>query len=663
MTTRAPSTEFRTDPERNLGRIHPAVTEAPPDPDAGRSRALGRAAPGGTVLTPTPSRRGRRTLGAMTTRCTLILALAVAGVAAFAPGGASAATYCVNAPTCPAGGIDKGNDLQGALDATTLEFGPDEVLVGDRGVPYAGPFVYPSGPVLGDEVVAIKASGPGRPVLTAGPGQTVLTLGGASLEGVDVRVASASDGVGIETGGSKLRDVRVTGPGTGPGAVGIRAFANTELDDVRVRGTGLRGLDARDGNVEADDLRVGDVVLGVSVQDNAKLLLTGSRVVAGNAALATRGNAIATSSVLETTDAGATGVSAGGGGLTLEHVTVAHRGPVNGQDAALEFVNVDIPGRANIGTVALAGYTRGVRRETESGDPYPVAIRDSVWDPSRDVLGNSSLGPFDESGNAHLAPALVDLAGGDFRPRLGSAAIDRDSLTGGRFTDLDDAPAADGDGDGSARADAGALEYRRRAPAVEATSVPSSGVADAPLAFAATGSDPDGDRILIAWAFGDGAEATGPQATHAYAAAGTYEATLRFTDEAGLTATRSFTVTIAGGGANGGAGGNGAPVLSSVRLSARSAKVKRARALRLRFNVSENATVRIAPRRLLGRRSVAARGAITRKAEAGRNSIALAKALKRLKLLRPGRLSLAVTAIDADGNRSKRQVVKLTLRR
>ena len=211
----------------------------------------------------------------MTALRTLLLVLAAAGVAAFAaPAVASAATFCVNAPTCPAGGIDEGGDLQGALQAAEFSPGPDDVLVGDRGAPYVGPFVFPAGPILGDETVAIKASGPGRPVLTAGPGETVLTLSGGSLEGVDLRVPSATAGVGIETGASQIRDVRVTGPGKGAGAQGIVTQGPVELAGVQVKGTGFRGLNALDGDLEVDDLRVEDVVLGVSVQDNADLLLT-----------------------------------------------------------------------------------------------------------------------------------------------------------------------------------------------------------------------------------------------------------------------------------------------------------------------------------------------------------------------------------------------------
>jgi hypothetical protein len=56
----------------------------------------------------------------------------------------------------------------------------------------------------------------------------------------------------------------------------------------------------------------------------------------------------------------------------------------------------------------------------------------------------------------------------------------------------------------------------------------------------------------------------------------------------------------------------------------------------------------------------AARGAIVRQVKAGSGSVPLAK---QLRLLRPGRISFAVTATDAADNRSQRKAVKLVLRR
>ncbi len=57
-------------------------------------------------------------------------------------------------------------------------------------------------------------------------------------------------------------------------------------------------------------------------------------------------------------------------------------------------------------------------------------------------------------------------------------------------------------------------------------------------------TDPDGRVTAWAWTFGDGATATGPQASHDYAAAGTYPVTLTVTDDRGATATRTGTVTV-----------------------------------------------------------------------------------------------------------------------
>lgn len=57
-------------------------------------------------------------------------------------------------------------------------------------------------------------------------------------------------------------------------------------------------------------------------------------------------------------------------------------------------------------------------------------------------------------------------------------------------------------------------------------------------------TDPDGPLAGYGWNFGDGATATGPTASHTYAAGGTYTITLTVTDGEGAVATRSDTVTV-----------------------------------------------------------------------------------------------------------------------
>ncbi len=65
------------------------------------------------------------------------------------------------------------------------------------------------------------------------------------------------------------------------------------------------------------------------------------------------------------------------------------------------------------------------------------------------------------------------------------------------------------------------------------------------VAFDATqSSDPDGTVVAYAWAFGDGTTGTGRSPTHIYPRAGTYTVGLTVTDNDGLNASNSSTVTL-----------------------------------------------------------------------------------------------------------------------
>jgi len=56
--------------------------------------------------------------------------------------------------------------------------------------------------------------------------------------------------------------------------------------------------------------------------------------------------------------------------------------------------------------------------------------------------------------------------------------------------------------------------------------------------------DPDGTIASYGWTFGDGGVATGPTATHTYAADGTYLITLKVTDNSSLSTTKTLPVTV-----------------------------------------------------------------------------------------------------------------------
>jgi len=72
-------------------------------------------------------------------------------------------------------------------------------------------------------------------------------------------------------------------------------------------------------------------------------------------------------------------------------------------------------------------------------------------------------------------------------------------------------------------------------PTAAASADPTTVAPGEPVAFDGTASTDDGEITAYEWAFGDGNGSDGATASHAYASAGEYEATLTVTDDAGNT--------------------------------------------------------------------------------------------------------------------------------
>jgi chitodextrinase len=74
---------------------------------------------------------------------------------------------------------------------------------------------------------------------------------------------------------------------------------------------------------------------------------------------------------------------------------------------------------------------------------------------------------------------------------------------------------------------------------------PASGLVGAELTFSGSGSsDSDGAIVRYAWDFGDGATANGVKVSHVYAQAGSYQVSLRVTDDGGLSDSATLAVQI-----------------------------------------------------------------------------------------------------------------------
>jgi immune inhibitor A len=87
------------------------------------------------------------------------------------------------------------------------------------------------------------------------------------------------------------------------------------------------------------------------------------------------------------------------------------------------------------------------------------------------------------------------------------------------------------------------------APTASASADPKTAAAGETVTFSSAGSFDDVDSpedLTYSWDFGDGSTGSGATATHAYAAKGTYDATLTVTDTGGLSDTDTVTLTVLG---------------------------------------------------------------------------------------------------------------------
>ena len=310
----------------------------------------------------------------------------------------------------------------------------------------------------------------------------------------------------------------------------------------------------------------------------------------------------------------------------------------------VESLLVDRAGARNIGGV-------GTAKTTCTGSITP----DNTIQPG--VACGASNG----NSTADPSTLFLDAPSLDYRPKPTSPAIDAGSASGPAAgepaLDFAGAPrSVDGNHDCAVRPDLGAYELQGQAnTAPTATAAgPATAAPGDVLTFTGTGGDAEDApaALTYAWAFSDGATATGTSAQHAYATAGTRTATLTVSDSHGCTATSTVTTKVAAGATIGGNGGEDktAPVISAASL--------RARTLRLRFTLSEAATVtatlaRRACRRVKGHRRCTyrrvARPRLTGAAGANAATLAPPKVPKQSR----GRYRLTLVARDAAKNRSE----------
>lgn len=242
--------------------------------------------------------------------------------------------------------------------------------------------------------------------------------------------------------------------------------------------------------------------------------------------------------------------------------------------------------------------------------------------------------------------------------------------------------------------------------------------AGARVAFDGRASHGNGPELeQWTWTFGDGRQATGAQASHAFTQAGTYTVMLTVRDSDGVTARETRTIAVdpvddgrdrdrdGGGGGDGELPGPGVPggpnvpdgprapegpggeqpterpAVSGVRVSPQRVRAGRAAAVRIAFRSATSATIRVtfareaagrrsrgrcvAPTRRLRRaasctRLVALPGALSAQVGSGPGSVRFSGRLGG-RALAAGRYRVTVQATDAAGRRSAPASTVLTV--
>jgi PKD domain len=584
---------------------------------------------------------------------------------------ASAAVLCVNKPSC----ANNFSSLSLALSNADSPTFPDRDTI-EIG---AGTLAPEDASADADNAVDIVGAGVGATTL-----QGAATLNGHAVElleptstisDLSIKPGSAAGTDALRLAGTADR-IAVIPPTSGTATVGVRLLAGSTLRDATISlGTdNTEGIETDAGGsgstftvqnvriaarigmfVDVDGMSAYNVLAEVDGTNPLGIVVDGTN---GNVTMDLRHAMVVISSNAD----GATGMEAlGGNGNTgrldvFDSVVTGAAGTGNTVHLAASKIDNDL----NTGAALVGDYM--------NYDETKVPIPDGV-----------SVTNFIDG-----APAFVNAAARDFRPRFDSIVVDSGTHAfpgaGAPPTDLGGGiPITDGDGNGFFWQDLGPYEYQRRAPNAVATASPSQRRIGQAFRFGSAGSsDPDGDPIVSrAWNFGDGTTGTGASPAHAYRTTGLKTVRLTITDASGRTDTATRTVRVLPALPP----PDVAPVFRSASMVHRSFLVG-TDATTFLFNITEAARVRFTiQRRTVGRRvrgkcvkrtrrnrrrrkcvRYVRRGAFTRQAVAGQNAEPWSGRL-RGRALAPGRYRAVLRATDATGNHSRVRRLHFRIRR
>ncbi len=512
---------------------------------------------------------------------TTLLAACAAGLAACAVAApAGAATFCVNAPACVAGGGTASATPLTAAAAANAASGPDRIEIG------AG--AYPLG-----SSSTISLTGPTE-LVGAGRTSTVISVTGN---------AAAINVAANDTSVSDLRIELVGGPTASPvsGAAGIKVVAaavGIAIRRVEVAASGahndIGAIQSQTGSVliEQSAVSVPDCQSSCGYNTGINLTYAGSpdpivrdvdiaaqtgvfvrapdasgpalqrlrvhpapygpNVAASVGVWAVKGRPLVTSSVITAGSTSNGAVVAAGFGTADSPSVTARNVTLFGGPACLRAFATTLVGTATVAATDSVMRCSSVGSTSVTGVAATAQI--SVVSSSFPFGTHTGTGLF-SAGAGNLDnpdPRFLDEAGGDYRLRFDSPLIDRNAaLLGPNESALDLAGLPrliDGNGTGGPSRDMGAFEYGYAAPSVTAAATPAGPSPGAAVTFTASGTDPDpgeGPALSYAWTFSDGTTAAGPSATRVAPPSGSLTGTVTVTDPAGRTASATATAATA----------------------------------------------------------------------------------------------------------------------
>jgi hypothetical protein len=618
---------------------------------------------------------------------TLLAAGIVAWIAAcFAALAATPSARAADLCVAPHAGCAPAQTFAGVQDALAAAHdapGADRVLLGAATytAPTTSGFTY-----VGAGDVEVVGLGPGQTVLTSPAGaDRVLTLlpAGAKAKVRALRaVIPAStplSGMGIELAGD-VEDVEVvrlapqTQPGTGISLHG-GTVSGTSVDLSAGKHNADHGYALRDAPGTVRD-STAVATSGVSVFPGGPATVERMRITAlgGSGVQAVGGEVTARNTLI--VSEGATGLNAeatgdGDATVTADHLTVVGNGNGIGILASTIF-GPAFDAAVTLRHSVLHGLDRSLVRVASGAGAGTITTVGSDYDASAGAIQENGPGSVTQSGQ-RFSPDPGFAGGDDFRLTASSPLVDAaetGTTAASGTTDVDGDPRAiDGDADCDARRDIGA--YERQVGTLVAVAKGIAAPAGSASTFSAAGScHPDPAKTVgFAWSFDDGGTAVGETVGHVFQTPGQHKATLTVSAVGAADATAEVVLEIpAAGGPGGGdgAGGGGAaagdgggagatappfagpdgpgatarPAAGSARdrtaprITRLSVRRLRGRRARVRFVLSEAATVTVRA------------GGRTRRLRRRAGTVTLT--------VRLGRGRVVVTAVDAAGDRTRR---------